>query len=85
MDTRTIGTWTRCFGVGGLHSLALIISLSVTIPASVLAGAPVEPLNVLFIAVDDLRPTLGAYGDPVVHTPNLDRLAAEGLLFARAY
>lgn len=39
------------------------------------AGARQRP-NVLFIAVDDLRPTIGAYGDPYAKTPNLDRLAA---------
>lgn len=44
-----------------------------------------EPLNVLFIAVDDLRPQLHCYGDPVAITPNLDGLAARGTLFGRAY
>ncbi len=40
----------------------------------------------LFIAVDDLRPgVIGAYGDLVARTPNLDRLAARGVLFRRAY
>jgi arylsulfatase A-like enzyme len=42
-------------------------------------------MNVLFIAVDDLRPELGAYGDAVARTPNLDRLAAGGMLFQRHY
>ncbi len=42
-------------------------------------------LNVLFVAVDDLRPELGCYGNRVIHTPNLDRLAARSLLFERAY
>jgi iduronate 2-sulfatase len=41
--------------------------------------------NVLFIAIDDLRPALGCYGDPQVKTPHIDRLAAQSLLLNRAY
>lgn len=41
--------------------------------------------NILFIAVDDLRPELGCYGSEVAITPNLDKLAGDGLLFNRAY
>lgn len=41
--------------------------------------------NILFIAVDDLRPELGCYGSPIAITPNLDKLASQGLLFNRAY
>ena len=41
--------------------------------------------NVLFIAIDDLRPELGCYGSSIAKTPNMDRLAREGLLFERAY
>ena len=41
--------------------------------------------NVLFIIVDDLRPWLGCYGHPEIHTPNIDRLAERGTLFNRAY
>ena len=41
--------------------------------------------NVLFIAVDDLRPALGCYGDKLAITPHLDRLASIGTVFQHAY
>lgn len=41
--------------------------------------------NVLFIAIDDLRPELGCYGSEIAVTPHLDALAGDGLLFNRAY
>ncbi len=60
------------------HLFSLSFFLSVT-----LSGA--DRPNVLFIVVDDLRPALGCYGDKVAVTPNLDKLAGEGILFERAY
>jgi iduronate 2-sulfatase len=41
--------------------------------------------NILFIPVDDLRPELGAYGDRFIKTPNMDRIASQGVTFYRAY
>ena len=41
--------------------------------------------NILFIPVDDLRPDIGAYGDEYIKTPNMDRLARQGVTFDRAY
>eukprot|EP00729_Bicosta_minor_P018330 gene18330-30586_t len=43
------------------------------------------PANVLFIIVDNFRPEIGAYGVQDVLTPQMDKLAAEGTVFSRAY
>jgi uncharacterized sulfatase len=41
--------------------------------------------NVLFIIIDDLKPTLGTYGHPVVKSPNIDKLASMGVQFNNAH
>ncbi|HUR59597.1 MAG TPA: sulfatase-like hydrolase/transferase, partial [Opitutaceae bacterium] len=48
-------------------------------------GAEKPRPNVLLICVDDLKPALRCYGDPLAKTPNIDRLAARGLRFDAAY
>ena len=48
------------------------------------SAAPTKP-HILFIAVDDLRPELGCYGESQIISPNIDRLAESGVLFSRAY
>ena len=58
--------------------------LLILIGAPAAADAPTRP-NVLFISVDDLRPALGCYGDPLARTPHIDRLAAGGRVFLAAY
>lgn len=57
---------------------AFLASLASFAPA---AGKP----NVLLICVDDLKPLLGCYGDAIAKSPNLDRLAARGVLFDHAF
>ena len=50
--------------------------------AGAAAAEPARP-NVLFISIDDLRPALGCYGDPLAKTPHIDRLAGGGRQFRR--
>jgi N-sulfoglucosamine sulfohydrolase len=45
----------------------------------------VEPPNVLWLIAEDLGPELGSFGTPEVRTPNLDRLAGNGMLFTQAF
>ncbi|XP_053130391.1 iduronate 2-sulfatase [Hemicordylus capensis] len=63
-----------------------------TVPGSGAAGgtreggdAPEDGKNVLFIVVDDLRPALGAYGDALVRSPNIDQLASRSVVFQNAF
>lgn len=67
-------------GLAGIL-MAIVVAGSATGP---LAAEPARP-NVLFISIDDLRPALGCYGDPLAKTPHIDRLAASGRPFLAAY
>jgi iduronate 2-sulfatase len=66
-------TMMKVLGLGGLAS---------SIPCAF--GAKHKP-NVLFLAVDDLRPQLHCYGQKDMISPNMDKLAAEGILFANSF
>ena len=64
--------------------LSCIIIVAMVCSQSAADEAARRP-NVLFIAIDDLRPALGCYGDQVAITPHIDRLARRGTVFNRAY
>lgn len=61
-------------------TIPLLLLLCCTLSANA-----AEKWNVLFFAVDDLRPEFGAYGKTHIHSPNLDRIAKRGVTFNRAY
>ncbi|MEI6275091.1 MAG: sulfatase [Prolixibacteraceae bacterium] len=65
-------------------SLAILGLTAVNIYAGNPKDKQARP-NILFIAVDDLKPNTGAYGDRLAKTPGMDRLAKEGILFRSSY
>ena len=69
-----------------IFAAASLVAGIATLPTPLLAQTrPFARPNVLFIAVDDLRNWLGCYGDQQAKTPHMDRLAARGVRFDRAY
>src|SRR5687768_13575878 len=71
-----------------MRTTVWILAALVILPTSAFsqpADGAKKKTNVLFIAVDDLRPQLNCYGQSQMKTPNLDALARSGLLFNRAY
>jgi iduronate 2-sulfatase len=67
------------------YSLLIAVTLIPQLSIGSEAPSARQRLNVLFIAVDDLRPELGCYGTEAVLTPHIDRLARHSVTFTRAY
>lgn len=67
--------------------LAVFYSVLLILPFLVLGQSKKteKPYNVLFIAVDDLRPELNCYGATHIKSPNIDRLADNGVRFTNAH
>lgn len=73
-----------CRFAGMLAVAALLATAAAAAAQKPFVSAKGKP-NVVFIVVDDLNTDLGVYGHPHVKTPNLDKLAARGVRFERAY
>ncbi len=67
------------------HRSQLLIAILLFSFQSTTTISAADRPNVLLILVDDLKPALGCYGDTTAKTPNLDRLAAQGLRFDLAF
>jgi hypothetical protein len=64
------------------------VTLSISSPSSEVNNP--DPIlnkkhNILFISIDDFRPKINSYGESQMITPNLDKLASEGLQFNNAF
>jgi len=57
----------------------------ISIPPTVIGQEQTKKQNILFISIDDFRPKISSYGETKMITPNIDKLASEGLQFNNAY
>ncbi|XP_040484129.1 iduronate 2-sulfatase isoform X2 [Ursus maritimus] len=63
----------------------VLASVCASLESAAPSNSTTAPLNVLLIIVDDLRPSLGCYGDKLIRSPNIDQLASHSLLFQNAF
>ncbi|KAF6090847.1 hypothetical protein HJG60_012229 [Phyllostomus discolor] len=69
----------------GLFWLSLVLGPCASLGSAVWGNNTKDALNVLLIIVDDLRLSLGCYGDKLIKSPNIDQLASHSLLFQNAF
>ena len=68
-----------------LALLVLCLLSLLTVVAPHATADDVKPLNIVWLSVEDMSPWIGPYGDKTVPTPNLDKLAAEGVTYDNAF
>jgi len=71
-----------CFNLQIIAGFLLIYCIS---SVEIIAQSTGQKPNILWISTEDHNPALGAYGDEYAHTPNIDRLADEGILYRNAF
>jgi iduronate 2-sulfatase len=71
--------------IGVQALMAFTAAMLLTLPAALQAADAPRKWNVLFLMADDWRPEMACYGTPGMISPNVDKLAADGVRFDRAY
>lgn len=66
-------------------STSVLLAALMALVCAGCAQQPLPPPNILWITAEDMGPDIGAYGDSYVRTPNLDKLAAEGVFYQNAF
>jgi len=72
-------------GIAGFYRLLGFMLVALYMAPLGIYAQDTTGLNVLFVAVDDLKPLLGCYGDTMAVTPNIDAIASKGTLFKSNY
>lgn len=80
-----VGRYVRLLGTGAVVGTMSAIPVVAQQVAGDVSASEEKPMNVLFLVSDDLRADLRVYGHHLALTPNLDKLAGEGVRFEQAY
>ena len=68
-----------------IELVCLAVCLAGVLPSTAAHADEAKPLNIVWLSVEDMSPWIGPYGDTTVPTPNLDKLAAEGVTYDNAF
>lgn len=73
------------FSIFSIRSLGVVMGLTLALSVASAAQQDGRPNIILFVSDDHGMDAMGAYGNPIIKTPHMDRLAAEGVRFTKAY
>lgn len=82
---RLVGSGADCVCLSFLAVLLLVLLAPLSTGRSALAQSAAVHPNIVWITTEDMSAQLGAYGDPIARTPNVDRLAAEGIRYTNTF
>lgn len=68
-----------------IERVLLVACLFAVLPSQAVSADEAKPLNIVWLSVEDMSPWIGPYGDKTVPTPNLDKLAAQGVTYDNAF
>ena len=68
-----------------IYKVSIFLLVIVSLPQTIISQEQTKKQNILFISIDDFRPKISSYGETKMITPNIDKLASEGLQFNNAY
>lgn len=68
-----------------IYKVSVFLLGIVPLPQTIISQEQTKKQNILFISIDDFRPKISSYGETKMITPNIDKLASEGLQFNNAY
>ena len=71
--------------MNSIYKVSIFLLGIISIPPNVIGQVQTKKQNILFISIDDFRPKISSYGETKMITPNIDKLASEGLQFNNAY